>query len=213
MAVRAPEMSLSEYWLLLDKLTVRQSALLILGIDPSDRTTSWPAGYEPLQVAICEALKKGEIQGAIEPFFRQTSSEGDIEAEEGTVKPDSSTVVVNSLCQWLVERGHNPGILARKSSGSSPQKGSPPPYLDSSHLRYSPKLAAANAVWLAVSADPGSGIGRSVKQGMVNWLNENADEFGLRKPNGQLNNDAIEEIAKIANWDLKGGAPKTASRS
>ena len=38
---------------------------------------------------------------------------------------------------------------------------------------------------------------------------KNADQFGLIKEDGTSNKQGIEEIAKIANWNIKGGAPKT----
>jgi len=41
------------------------------------------------------------------------------------------------------------------------------------------------------------------------WLRQHANEFGLTKEDGNPNEQGIEEVAKIANWDTKGGAPKT----
>jgi hypothetical protein len=40
-------------------------------------------------------------------------------------------------------------------------------------------------------------------------LAAHANEFGLTKEDGNPNEQGIEEVAKIANWDTKGGAPKT----
>ena len=44
---------------------------------------------------------------------------------------------------------------------------------------------------------------------MMKWLRRHADQYGLTKDDGNPNEQGIEEIAKIANWDSKGGAPKT----
>jgi hypothetical protein len=44
---------------------------------------------------------------------------------------------------------------------------------------------------------------------IVIWLRQHANEFGLTKEDGNPNEQGIEEVAKIANWDTKGGAPKT----
>src|SRR5262249_8679108 len=41
------------------------------------------------------------------------------------------------------------------------------------------------------------------------WLRQHANEFGLTKEDGNPNEQGIEDAAKIANWDTKGGAPKT----
>jgi hypothetical protein len=40
-------------------------------------------------------------------------------------------------------------------------------------------------------------------------LRQHANKFGLTKDDGNPNEQGIEEVAKIANWDTKGGAPKT----
>jgi hypothetical protein len=51
--------------------------------------------------------------------------------------------------------------------------------------------------------------GTTAKQAMMKWLRRHADQYGLTKDDGNPNEQGIEEIAKIANWDSKGGAPKT----
>ena len=84
-----------------------------------------------------------------------------------------------------------------------------PDYLDQENEHYSPKLAASISVWEAVTSDPALMRGTSAKQAMMKWLRRNADKFGLTKEDGNPNEQGIEEIAKIANWDAKGGAPKT----
>ena len=77
------------------------------------------------------------------------------------------------------------------------------------HANYSPKLAAATHAWMAISADPELRRGKSVKQALVVWLRQHANEFGLTKEDGNPNEQGIEDVAKIANWDTKGGAPRT----
>ena len=75
--------------------------------------------------------------------------------------------------------------------------------------RYAPKLAAAIRAWQAVSTDPKLLIGKTVKQALQKWLRINADRFELIKEDGSPNEQGIEEIAKICNWDTKGGPAKT----
>jgi hypothetical protein len=84
-----------------------------------------------------------------------------------------------------------------------------PDYLSTDHANYSPKLAAATHAWMAISADPELRRGKSVKQALVVWLRQHANEFGLTKEDGNPNEQGIEDVAKIANWDTKGGAPRT----
>jgi hypothetical protein len=90
-----------------------------------------------------------------------------------------------------------------------PTRESGPDYLSESHRNYSSKLAAAVEVWKAVSADAKLRRGKSVKQALVVWLRQHANKFGLTKEDGNPNEQSIEDVAKIANWDAKGEAPKT----
>lgn len=43
------------------------------------------------------------------------------------------------------------------------------------------------------------------------WLRSHAGRFGLIKDDGNPNESGIEEVSKVANWETKGGAPKTPS--
>ncbi|CAJ0770188.1 hypothetical protein R8510_00347 [Ralstonia chuxiongensis] len=81
----------------------------------------------------------------------------------------------------------------------------PSDFLDPDHPRYAPKLAAAVSAWRAVDG----GKGASPKQAIAKWLREHADEFGLADASGKPNETGIEEVAKVANWQPTGGAPKT----
>ena len=54
--------------------------------------------------------------------------------------------------------------------------------------------------------------GKSAKQALVKWLREHAAEYKLSDDEGKPNELGIEECAKVANWQEKGGAPKTLSR-
>lgn len=80
-----------------------------------------------------------------------------------------------------------------------------PGYLDPSHPRYAPKLAAAVHAWLAAD----DSAGKTPKQALSKWLHDHASEFGLVKETGEPNEQGIEECAKVANWRTDGGAPKT----
>lgn len=93
-------------------------------------------------------------------------------------------------------------ILGRDGKTSTPGA----ECLNSSHPRYAPKLAAALSAWLAVDANP---VGKTPKQALQDWLTANAARFGLQSAIGSLNQQGIEECAKIANWNPTGGAPRT----
>jgi len=134
------------------------------------------------------------------------------------------TINREDLIDWLIRRGVTPEffadeIQARKTArmdagavSTVPTILNPPvqhqripAYLNPEHPRYAPKLAAAIRAWEAVE-DP---KGKHPAQAIREWLTRNAKELGLLKDGGELNKSAIDDIAKIANWQPKGGAPKT----
>jgi len=84
-----------------------------------------------------------------------------------------------------------------------------PNFLSESHEYFSSKLAAAIQATKAVAADPELRHGKSVKQALIVWLRQHAGEYGLTKDDGSPNEQGIDDVAKVANWDTKGGAPRT----
>jgi hypothetical protein len=109
-----------------------------------------------------------------------------------------STVNAVSLKKWLRSKGITKGFFF-------PELVATLDFLDPTHPRYAPKLAAAVKAWQAV-IDP---VKKSPKQALGKWLREHAVEFGLTNEEGQPIETAIEECSKVANWDAKGGATKT----
>jgi hypothetical protein len=107
-------------------------------------------------------------------------------------------VDVQALKAWMKGRGITTGFFF-------PAGNSTADYLDPSHPRYAPKLAAAVSAWLAVD-DP---KGKTPKSGLMKWLREHSATYGLSDDEGKPNEQGIEECAKVANWQPGGGAPKT----
>lgn len=197
-----------DYWRLCDELTIHQAALLIAGVDPASYThilslqpDERPAGFDAAKTAITNAVRSKLIEGQIIELI-EFGSLPDLGAKvPGSIDPAVSRVQVNSLRAWLRSRGRNSGFFF-------PESDSAPDYLNKNHPRYAPKLAAAVQAWQAVTSKAGNS-GRSPKQGLMNWLRENAATLGLTDEAGVIRKQTLEEIAKIANWQLTGGAPKT----
>jgi len=202
-----------DYWRLCSELTVIQAAILLSGHDPSeiqDSIENWvprerPTGYEGAKAAISRALIRKEIEGShmLEADFDFNGHPNGV--IEGTIVLDKSTVDVDSLKNWLAQKGVSTGFFFHKEQET-------PDYLDPNHPRYSPKLAAAVSAWFAIE-DETSLNGRSAKQVLEKWLRENAAKFNLSNEDGKPNEKGIEECAKVANWQYKGGAPKTPSEN
>jgi hypothetical protein len=195
-----------DYWRLCDELSVVQAALLIIGEDPSGIQNSGshlgpqsrPNGYEAVMAALTNAIKRESLPARIIEFEDEVGQSREV--------PDwhQTTVLVEDLRTWLRSRGITSGFFFPESPAG-------PEYLSQLHPNYSPKLAAAVEAWKAVSSSDQLKRGRSVKQAMMVWLRQHANEFGLTKEDGSPNERGIKDVAKIANWDTKGGAPKTPS--
>lgn len=118
------------------------------------------------------------------------------------VEPDwgKTTIERIHLQEWLIRNGILTGYFF-------PDSIEIPDYLNQSHSRYAPKLAATIHAWLAFNEAEGKG--KSAKQFLMKWLRENAAHYRLSDDEGKPNETGIEECAKVANWQDKGGAPKT----
>jgi len=188
-----------DYWRLCDELSVAQPALLIVGEDPSgtqdyidqQQAENRPEGYTAAKAALVNAIRGKRLRANLVEY-------------EDFPEPSwhLTTISVEDLRVWLRSRGINTGFFF-------PEPQADPDYLSQFHDNYSPKLAAAIEAWKAVSSDDQLRRGKSVKQAVIVWLRQHANEFGLTKEDGNPNEQGIEETAKIANWDTKGGAPKT----
>lgn len=192
-----------DYWRLCDDLSVVQIALLIVGEDPSQFQTyidhqapeNRPAGYDAAKTALVNAIKGNKLPAKVI----------DVQDEYGqSCGPDwhETTIAIEDLRPWLKSRGIKTGFFFPTSEAD-------PDYLSEFHPCYSAKLAAAIEAWKSVSADPELKRGKSVKQALIVWLRQHANEFGLTKEDGNPNEQGIEDVSKIANWDTRGGAPKT----
>jgi hypothetical protein len=213
-----------DYWRLCDELSVIQAALLIVGEDPAplqyevDRKTPErrPAGYDATLAALTHAILAGRLKATIRRYswergWNEDPPENASEGRDGRgvsviYEADPSwkitTVTVDDLRTWLRGRGITTGFFFPDDTASAD-------YLNPEDPHYAPKLAAAINAWVGVKNDPVAMRGRTAKQAIAIWLRRHADRYGLTKDDGSPNEQGIEEVSKIANWDLKGGAPKT----
>jgi len=159
----------------------------VLDRQAADRPEGFDAAYSALKHAILSDRLEAQVV-RVESFALQ-------------IDWFETRVAVDAIQKWLRSRGIREGFFFAEPETE-------PSYLDEDNSNYAPKLAAAVSAWTAVSADETLRFGKSVKQALMVWLRAHANEFGLTKEDGNPNEQGIEEIAKIANWDTKGGAPK-----
>ena len=201
-----------DYWRLCEELSINQAAHLLIGWDPNEVRSRTLAGVtfslemkaqyqsdlDAASTAITNALRRGAIEGKQVPCYKKDENEPwDIPIKD-SVDPDASRIDVESLRRWLSSKGVKTGFFF-------PLLTDDPDYLDPRNPRYAPKLAAAVRAWQAVTETNG----KPPKQMLVKWLREHAADFGLTDDDGKQNESGIEEVAKVANWQPSGGAPKT----
>jgi hypothetical protein len=201
-----------DYWRLCDELSVVQAAFLIIDVDPSEfvDVMNWqeherPENFSATLAALSYAILGGRLSATIRTAVEtRWDSIAEASYDDDTDEPDwqKTTILVEDLKGWLKGRGFKTGFFF-------PQAADTPDFLDQGHKNHAPKLAAAIGAWQAVNADQELIKGKTVKRALLKWLRKNADQFGLTKDDGNPNEQGIEEIAKISNWDTKGGAPRT----
>ncbi|KGG95552.1 hypothetical protein [Comamonas thiooxydans] len=212
---------ISVHWHLCDELSVKEAALLIVGVDPASETGSqcdtWkvherPEGYEAVKRAICNALRKGQINGSNVEIFDYDINRNPIGTFPNTTDIESSVIERDSLVIWLKSRNVSTGFFFPPL-----QAVTGPEYLDPQHPRYSDKLAAAVMVWQAME-DENLRRGKSLVTAMKDWLETRYKEFNMvhdhdnPKSNykvGERNDGAIKQVAQVANWLTKGGSTTT----
>ena len=151
-----------------------------------------PEDYIAAREAIRSAIETELVEGQLHKVMRDGFDSAYVEYE-------LSNVQVSSLINWLDERGFTTSAFKKPESKT---RG----YLDPEHPRFSSKLAAVVEAWESYdldSTEPGT-----PKQRIMKWLRLNASRFGLTNEDGRPNENVIEELAKVANWLPRGGAPK-----
>lgn len=199
----------SAIWKLSDAVSIVEAALLILEIEPqgiSDSVENWgdeakPDGYLAARNALESSIKKKSLEGELNYVVFESPNGG---YDEDYQRYDYSTSHVDALAltNWLAIRGYF-------CSTFPPFNDRPTGFRDDKHPRYSKKLAAVVEAWEAFDANSKE-VGRP-KQRLKKWFRLNAARFGFTGEDGKPSESVIEELAKIANWDPSGGAPKQSS--
>lgn len=191
-------MSNLEHWAKADALNIYQIALLLERINPAplERLGYYglPEQTRDQTIVHVVKLKNAVLTDNLRPALRIYDSFGDLEWAP-------TLIGTAELKVWLWTRGLH-GTVFDAGAKTKPHPSDYGPF-------YAQKLDAAVAAWEAVTSEPHRLRGKSPKQALEGWLTENAKEYGLLNRDGTPNRTGIEEIAKVANWNQKGGAPST----
>jgi hypothetical protein len=184
-------------WRLAEELSIVEAALLLVNLDPSDYSgvesaLKKPLGYLAARNSLISAVARRTIQSRFSYDHYQD--------EYQPIDPEKTYLDAESLFGWLKGKGFTTGFFF-------PASGSLQPYLDPTNERYAPKLAAAVKAWIEVGKQADGP--RSPKQRLVKWLRENAAAYGMTDDDGKPMDSVIDALAKAANWNPEGGAPKS----
>lgn len=188
--------------------------------DDNDDT---PEKYDAVLNTLKHAVERGTLEaekrylGKYIPEYVQyvDDEEGDGRwVPVGNFDPAQTLVDVDDLRAWLLSLGWKPEFFFRDAPDV-------PGYLDPNHPHFAYKMYAAIWVWQAVqdknTRDDIRRGGMSLKTGMEHLLKKNYKKLGLlhRRDSaqhgykaGDMNLSAISEVAKIANSEEEGGAPR-----
>jgi len=210
----------TDIWRLIDYYTLPQAAALIANIDPCAIEYKEASKSLHLQTGMPNDIRVGHANIVFTLLVKKIKKEYAKWAEENQI--EKIPLKKQFFVDWLIRTGQNPKFFSREIERTRAHRSAMrnmklherimeetrlrrKDYLDPENPRYAPKLAAAIRAWQAVE-DP---KGKHPAQAIREWLTRNAKELGLLKDDGKPNKSAIEDIAKIANWQPKGGAPKT----
>jgi hypothetical protein len=202
-----------EIWRLCRHYTIVQAALLVAGHDPAMATQverlqpeERPSGYEAAKHALEQALRRDPDMGRTVHLDRNKRYHN----IDDPIDLEKTTIGASNLQTWLSKHGLKTAFFF--DANNKTPTGGRPDYLDPNHPRYAPKLAAAVLAWEACD-DRAAMNRKSAKQALTVWIKQNAAQFGLADEKGNLNTEGIEQTAKVANWQLTGGAPKTPGKA
>lgn len=197
-----------DLWRLCDALTVVQAALLIVGQDPSEdgleelvevwEAHQQPTKYRTARIALEHAIRRRALDANVVYNGHPDNEFNGYQREIDFINFSRTTIEVSDLRSWLFSKGFTTGFFF-------PDRRQEADYLDPDHPRFAPKLAAAVQAWLAVE-NPGN---KSPKSALEKWLREHAAKHRLTDTDGNVNETGVQECAKVANWEPKGGAPRT----
>ena len=180
---------ISPWWRLADTLNVIEATLLVLGIEPQgvaddverNSEANQPVGYRAVKAGILAGLKNKSLKGKLR-HPEYTDSVGNWSQDESRYDLDTSIVEVESLITWLRSRGFSTGYFFSDDPQHHGLK-------DANH-----------------PTAPGT-----AKQKLAKWLRLHAADYGLTDDEGKPRETVIDQLATIANWATKGGAPKAES--
>ena len=199
-----------DFWKFHDTLDVFEATHLILNQDPSQYSNvseyNISNSYETILRALQKDIRSEKLWANIVHDYDNNYSRNEPEIYWG-----KTTIGVSILKEWLISKNCKPSFFFSSENTGNPD------YLNKDNPRYSAKLAAGIKVWLAME-DNQLLKGKAPIPAMESFLTNNYKELGLMHnqdstqhgyKKGDINKGAIHQIAKIANWNDKGGAPST----
>lgn len=146
-----------------------------------------------------EAVQRALSQQHAQPSQPRQSRMDQVNSRSNSPRQRTELLIsVADLKHWLADHQIYPDRLYDADDAR-------PGYLNPNHPRYAPKLALTIRAWEHTAA-----CGKhSPKQALEHSLRAYSAEYGLVDAHGAPIRQVIEECGKVANWQPKGGAPRS----
>lgn len=217
-----------EHWRLCDPLSLEDAAALLAGYDPEEINRQQnDTGFDqnhPFLYTMETSLRNAVLSNRLQVMRRVSTGKyhhirmaGD--ESEGWWEPvdelslSGTLVAVDDLKNWLTSMGVDGGFFFTEHEGIEPGSNRPDPMNKNSKF-YAPKLAAAIEAWETLQQDPKLQDANAVVKEATDWLTENAERLNILWTDPKTGEtippkSTIEAMAKIINWNDKGGVNKT----
>lgn len=202
---------------LMDSLSIEDSCALIAGVSPNKVIYEYYDNEETAVIrtssndpdnanevffialkALTHAIKTEKLKAFIEvKDYPKNLVKSDLNknwlfiSEIDTCK---TMIERDDLKEWLDKRGVYPPLLF--------PMGKKDDYMNVDHPNYSPKLALCVRAWEV--AQTANLQGQTIKQFIVDWMQEHAKEFGVSNTGDKI----FDTLATIPNWNTTGGRAK-----
>ena len=201
-----------EAWKLADNLTVYQISCLIYGLNPNDTEIDWEflkdnhkfcTFYKILQLSVeCGYIKAHIIRKSFDEGYVTISTEIDRDHIDyyPLIDWDKTTIYTYDLRLWFIEKNFKPDFFFSETEKTSDIKKPGSPF-------YAQKLHVAIDAWETVLDNEKYLRGKTPKQAIKKFIEDHASNY--KSPKLISSKQAIEDIAKVANWQKDGGAPQS----